>query len=132
MSLYIIWWHNLNARLYLHLPLHNDGFPFGANMRSIISISHSIDNSAAFFIIPFLLLAYVVWRPLVFSNLFIFSFTLPILHITYTCIVKYHITLTLIIPLTIYKKILFLKALFDFRTLRLVFPSVNKIQNRFS
>ena len=66
---------------YLRLPLHNEGFPVGENMRSIISISHSIDNSVAFLMIPFFLLAYVAWRPLVFSSLLIFSFTLPILHI---------------------------------------------------
>lgn len=68
----------------LRFPLHKEGLPVGENMRRIISISQSIDNSLAFFMMPCFLLAYVAWRPFVFSNFFIFSFTLPILHLTPT------------------------------------------------
>lgn len=67
---------------YLRSPRTNVGFPVGENIRRIRSMSHNIDNSLAFFKMPFLLFEYVICRLLVLSNLFIFSLTLPILQTT--------------------------------------------------
>lgn len=64
---------------YLRLPQHSEALPPGENIRRIRSMSQRIDSSLAFFKIPFFLLANVAWRPFVFSNFFIFNFTLPIL-----------------------------------------------------
>ena len=64
---------------YLRLPQHSEALPPGENIRRIRSMSQRIDSSLAFFKIPFFLLANVAWRPAVFSNFFIFNFTLPIL-----------------------------------------------------
>lgn len=67
------------VNLYLLSPWHNVAFPVGENMRRTISMSHSIDNSLAFFTIPALLLEYVTCLPLLFSNFLIFNLTLPIM-----------------------------------------------------
>lgn len=67
---------------YLRVPQHTAAFPVGENIRRTISMSQRIDNSLAFFKIPFFLLANVAWRPFVFSNFLIFNFTLPILLIS--------------------------------------------------
>jgi hypothetical protein len=65
--------------MLLRVPQHIAALPVGENIRRTISMSQRIDSSLAFFKIPFFLLANVDWRPFVFSNFFIFNFTLPIL-----------------------------------------------------
>jgi hypothetical protein len=42
---------------YLRVPLHIEGLPLGENMRRTMSMSHSMDNSLAFFMMPCFLLA---------------------------------------------------------------------------
>lgn len=71
-------WKTFGLR-YLRSPWSNVGLPVGENMRRTISTSHSIDNSFAFFKIPFLLFENVTCRLPLLSNFFIFNFTLPIL-----------------------------------------------------
>jgi hypothetical protein len=47
-------WLKLARIQYLRSPWNNVGLPVGENMRRVISTSHKIDNSLAFFKMPFL------------------------------------------------------------------------------
>lgn len=100
--------YDLGHKIYLRFPQQREGFPVGENMRRIISISHKMDNSLAFFMIPFFLLAYVAWRPFVFSNLLILSFTLPILpqpssFFSHSLTIPFYCTFHPLFPIALYQ-----------------------------